>query len=167
MQAQALGRGLVEVKRGHRLAYIGPQLVPRVGLGDDAFTQCLGDVTAVGLLGDFKNEFVHGAHAMATAAASASPPSTGKTRRLALVFWGLIVGDKVVPIARDHSMREGMGQHVGIGRRGRQDLAQAHDGVPELAQHVREVVGHVVIEQERHGTFGASCRATRRSISPR
>src|SRR5438067_1675697 len=65
MQTKTRGRGPVEVKRFHGFAHIGAQLFPGVGLRDDAFAQRLGDVAAVGFLGDFKNELVHGTNASA------------------------------------------------------------------------------------------------------
>ena len=60
VEAQTRGGRAVEEVGGHGFADIVAQLVPSVGLGDDAFTQGLGDVAAVGLLGYFKDEFVHG-----------------------------------------------------------------------------------------------------------
>ena len=75
MQAQPLGRGPVEVKRRHRFAYIDAQLVPSVGLRDDAFAESFGDEATIGLLGDNKNEFVHGVggNTLRSGAASVDP----------------------------------------------------------------------------------------------
>src|SRR5260221_4397480 len=61
MQANRNGRffRLVEVIAPHRLAHAGPQLVPSSTLGHDAFGQTFGAITAVRLLGDFKDKLVH------------------------------------------------------------------------------------------------------------
>jgi hypothetical protein len=60
VEAHAAGRGPIKIKRRHRLAHVGAQFVPAVGLREDAFAQRLGHEASVALLGDFKNEFVHG-----------------------------------------------------------------------------------------------------------
>ena len=52
----------------------------------------------------------------------------------------------------------------GIARKG---FAQERDLVAELFEHLAQVVGDVMIEQEIHSEDGAICRATSRSISPR
>lgn len=59
MQAQACGSGTVKKVSTYGLAHVDPQLVPSVGLGDNAFAERLGDKAAVRLLCDFKNQFVH------------------------------------------------------------------------------------------------------------
>ena len=75
MQAQPLGRGPVEVEGRHRFAHSGAQLVPSVGLRDDALAEGFGDEATIGILGDNKNEFVHGGggNAFPTGPASVAP----------------------------------------------------------------------------------------------
>ncbi len=46
MQPQNLWGGLIEIERCHRLTHMGAQLLPAVRLGDDTFSERLGDEAA-------------------------------------------------------------------------------------------------------------------------
>jgi len=72
MQAQCLRGGPVEVECFHCLAHVCAQLLLGIGLRDDAFAEGLGDEAAVGLLGNGKNEFVHGLDGIAALSGAAS-----------------------------------------------------------------------------------------------
>ena len=59
MQADASGLRAVEIERLDGLFDIGPQLIPSVALGEDAFGQALGAKAAVPFLRDLEYDFVH------------------------------------------------------------------------------------------------------------
>jgi hypothetical protein len=76
MQPQNLWGGLIEIERCHRLTHMGAQLLPAVRLGDDTFSERLGDEAAVGLLSDGKDQFVHGCKVGRVAAIGKPCPTT-------------------------------------------------------------------------------------------
>jgi len=51
--------GLIEVKCFHHLAHVAAQFFPRVAFGHNAVIQALRAKSAVGFLGDFKDEIAH------------------------------------------------------------------------------------------------------------
>ena len=50
MKAYGGGRLTVEVEAVDNLRDVGAEFFPRVGFGDDSFSECFCDVTAVGFL---------------------------------------------------------------------------------------------------------------------
>ena len=59
MKADGGWRGGVEVEGLHDLADVGLQLIPAIGLGEDALAQSFGGIASIGLLHQFKDEFLH------------------------------------------------------------------------------------------------------------
>jgi hypothetical protein len=45
--------------RGHSFFHVAAQFVPIVGLRENALRETLGDIAAIRLLGDFKDDFAH------------------------------------------------------------------------------------------------------------
>ena len=48
---------LVEPIRLNSLTDVGAEIFPRIGLGEDVFSQRLGDIPAIGLLRNVENDF--------------------------------------------------------------------------------------------------------------
>jgi len=76
--------------------------------------------------------------------------------------------EKVITIARNHQsvFAISIGQYLNIGRGPVHNLANENDDVAKFPQKVRQVIRHIVIEQEFHCSPAAIWRATKRSISP-
>ena len=59
MKPDASRFGAVEVEGLNGFLDVGPEFVPGIALGENAFGQALGRKAAVGILRDFKDDFVH------------------------------------------------------------------------------------------------------------
>jgi len=84
-----------------------------------------------------------------------------------LAFW--LESKNIIAIARDEygPVCTRPLPSVGIDRRRRQYFAQACHRVSAVTQPVRQVVGNILIQEERHAFGSCICSATRSSISAR